>query len=119
MWSPPGTVNATCFGQTTLQALSYTNVALSILTDLLFSIVIPIPMLWNVQMNKRTKTSIMAILGLGLFASAAAMVKINYIQNYGKTGDFLWDSRNICIWTVYVFPSATDFAFLGPFNVHC
>ena len=76
----------TCWGQKTLQSLSYTNVALNILTDILFAVVIPvraepqlpvskvifvnmstqIPMLWNVQMNKRQKWSIMGILGLGV-----------------------------------------------------
>ena len=33
-------------------------------------------------------------------ATAGAFVKVSYIPNYGKTGDWLWDSRNITIWTV-------------------
>ena len=57
-------------------------------------------MLWNVQMNRRQKSSIIGILGLGVFATAAALVKISYLPEYGKTGDWLWDSRNITIWTV-------------------
>lgn len=89
-----------CWGIPTLQGLSYTNVALNIVTDILFAVVIPIPMLWHVQMNRRQKTSIVAILSLGVFATAAAAVKIGYLPNYGKTGDLLWDSRNITIWTV-------------------
>jgi hypothetical protein len=40
------------------------------------------------------------ILGLGIFATAAAIVKLSYVSNYGKTGDWLWDSRNLTIWTV-------------------
>lgn len=94
------TIPMQCWGQKTLQSLSYTNVSLNILTDLLFSIFIPIPMLWNVQMNSRTKASIVGILSLGVFATAAAAVKVSYIPNYGKTGDWLWDSRDITIWTV-------------------
>ncbi|KAF2270940.1 hypothetical protein CC78DRAFT_610986 [Lojkania enalia] len=93
------TAKGTCWGKTTLAALSYTNVALNITTDLLFAI-IPVPMLWNVQMNIRQKSSIIGILSLGIFATAAAVVKISYLPNYGKTGDWLWDSRNITIWTV-------------------
>lgn len=57
-------------------------------------------MLWHVQMNRRQKSTIIGILGLGVFATAAAFVKLGYIPNYGKTGDWLWDSRNITIWTV-------------------
>lgn len=57
-------------------------------------------MLWHVQMNRRQKLSILCILSLGVFATAAALVKISFLPNYGSTGDWLWDSRNITIWTV-------------------
>ncbi|ORY08687.1 hypothetical protein BCR34DRAFT_488389 [Clohesyomyces aquaticus] len=97
-WDP--TAKGVCWSPKTLHALSYTNVALNIATDLLLAVIIPIPMLWNVQMNMRQKASVMAILSLGLFATAACLVKISYLPNYGKTGDWLWDSRNITIWTI-------------------
>lgn len=79
--------------------LSYTNASLNILTDLMFSIFIPLPMLWKLHVNFRTRVTLMCILGIGVFACAAASVKVSYLTNYGKTGDLLWDSRNITIWT--------------------
>ncbi|KAF2868001.1 hypothetical protein BDV95DRAFT_502001 [Massariosphaeria phaeospora] len=94
------TVKGTCWKPTTLKALSYTNIALNITTDLLFAVIIPIPMLWNVQMNRRQKASIIGILALGVFATAAAFVKISAVSDYGRSGDWLWDSRRITIWTV-------------------
>ncbi|XPT00395.1 hypothetical protein M3J09_009548 [Ascochyta lentis] len=94
------TIKATCWGPHTIKTLSYLNVSLNILTDVLFSIVIPIPLLWSVQMNKRQKSSLMCILGLGIFATAAALVKTSLLPSYGRTGDWLWDSRNLTIWTV-------------------
>lgn len=97
-WDPQA--RGTCWGATTLKALSYTNIGLNITTDVLFSIVIPIPMLWTIQMNRRQKGTIIAILSLGVFATAAALVRISYLPNYGKTGDWLWDSRNLTIWVV-------------------
>ncbi|OAG06881.1 uncharacterized protein CC84DRAFT_630037 [Paraphaeosphaeria sporulosa] len=93
-------VKGTCWSKQTIQALGYTNTACNIITDLLFAIVIPIPMLWQVQLNRRQKSSIVCILGLGIFATAAALVKISFLPNYGSTGDWLWDSRNITIWTI-------------------
>jgi len=39
------------------------------------------------------------MLALGLFACIAAIIKIPKLINYGKVGDFLWDSREITIWT--------------------
>ncbi|KAL5411474.1 hypothetical protein PMIN03_004804 [Paraphaeosphaeria minitans] len=90
----------TCWSKEKVQALGYTNTACNIITDLLFAIVIPIPMLWQVQLNRRQKSSVVGILGLGIFATAAALVKISFLPEYGSTGDWLWDSRNITIWTV-------------------
>lgn len=46
------------------------------------------------------------ILDCGLYANercsatAAALVKTSFIPSYGHTGDWLWDSRNLTIWTV-------------------
>ena len=73
---------------------------LNILTDFLFAVVIPVPMLWNLNVNRRTRASLILALGLGCFACGAAIAKIPSIVNYGKTGDWLWDSRDMCIWTV-------------------
>lgn len=92
-------VNTTCWTATTLRGLGYTNSSLNIFTDVLFA-VLPVPMLWNVQINPRTKVSLICIMGLGVFACAAATVKLSFLVNYGKTGDFLWDSANLTIWTV-------------------
>jgi hypothetical protein len=96
LWNPE--TKATCWSPSTIRALSYTNAALNIFTDLLFSIVIPLPMLWRLHVNFRTWVTLMCILGLGVFACAAASVKVTFLPNYGKQGDFLWDSRNITIW---------------------
>jgi hypothetical protein len=98
LWDP--SIPANCWPQSTLKGLSYTNVALNILTDLLLALVIPIPMLWNLNVNRRTRFSLIFALSLGAFACAAAFIKVGFLVNYGKTGDWLWDSRDISIWTV-------------------
>ncbi|KAK8075938.1 hypothetical protein PG994_003210 [Apiospora phragmitis] len=82
LWDP--TVQTTCWSRQTLQTLSYANSIVNILTDMFFA-VLPIPMLWNVQINLRTKASLICIMGLGVFAVAAAIVKSFFISNYGKT----------------------------------
>jgi hypothetical protein len=57
-------------------------------------------MLWQVQLNRRQKISVIGILALGIFATAACIVKISFLPNYGAKGDWLWDSRDITIWTI-------------------
>ncbi|KAF5618743.1 integral membrane protein family [Fusarium sp. NRRL 52700] len=82
-------------------ALSFVgNFRVSVLTDLLFAL-LPILILWNVRLNWKVKTAVAGILSLGILisATAAAIVKITYISNYGKHGDFLFDSSDLTIWT--------------------
>lgn len=94
------TATGTCWTPQTLKAVTYTNAALNIFTDIIFALVIPIIMLWSVQMNRLQKWSIISILGLGVLATAAALVKVSYLPGTGKSNDLLWDARNITIWTV-------------------
>ncbi|KAH8425084.1 uncharacterized protein LDX57_002832 [Aspergillus melleus] len=92
-------VKSECLQPPQLLALSYTNTALNILTDLIFAI-LPVFMLRHLQVNRRVKASLMCILGLGIFACAAACVKVSVLPNYGRTGDFLWDYSDLTIWVV-------------------
>ncbi|MCJ1363414.1 hypothetical protein MMC16_002521 [Acarospora aff. strigata] len=98
LWDGP-TVKAVCFTPTVLRTMSYVNVSINIITDFIFA-ALPIPFLWQVQINRRTKIAVTGIMSLGVFACAAAIVKASYLGNYGKTGDFLWDSTPLIIWTV-------------------
>ncbi|KAE8146930.1 hypothetical protein BDV25DRAFT_143227 [Aspergillus avenaceus] len=97
IWDP--SIDSTCFTPIQLLKLSYTNTALNILTDLIFAI-LPASMLRHLQVNRRVKASLICILGLGIFACAAAFVKVSVLPNYGRTGDFLWDYSTLTIWVV-------------------
>lgn len=96
LWDP--TIHSTCWGPNTLKGLSYTNSSLGILTDILFAIVIPLPMLCRLQVNPRTRASLICILGLGIFACIAGAVKVSYTRDYKTKNDFLWNSRNFTLW---------------------
>ncbi|GKZ30279.1 hypothetical protein AbraIFM66950_008542 [Aspergillus brasiliensis] len=92
-------VKSECFTSTQLLKLSYTNTGLNILTDIIFA-VLPAIMLRHLQVNRRVKASLVCILGLGIFACAAAIVKLSVLPNYGRTGDLLWDYSTLTIWVV-------------------
>ncbi|GAQ34270.1 hypothetical protein ASPNIDRAFT_196241 [Aspergillus niger] len=94
-------VKSQCFTSSQLLKLSYTNTGLNILTDLIFAI-LPAIMLRHLQVNRRVKASLVCILGLGIFACAAAIVKLSVLPNYGRTGDLLWDYSTLTIWVVFV-----------------
>ncbi|KAL3425733.1 integral membrane family protein [Phlyctema vagabunda] len=87
-----------CIPPANLKFAAFFNSSVSVLTDLIFAL-LPIPMLWNVQLNWKVKSAVAGILSLGIFATAAAFVKIFYLTSYGKHGDFLFDSSDLTIWT--------------------
>ncbi|KAK2623624.1 hypothetical protein QTJ16_006805 [Diplocarpon rosae] len=94
-WDP--LVPPNCWSMRARQTLSLVYTSLTIATDFTLAFV-PIPMLWNVQINFRVKLSLIAIMSMGIFAASASIVKATTIHNFGKTGDFLWDSAEITIW---------------------
>lgn len=94
------TVKGSCWPQRVVQGLGYTDATLNIATDVFFAVVIPVPSFWNLNVNRRTRVSLIAVLGLGVFACAASITKTVHLYNLGNSSDWLWDSRNISIWHV-------------------
>jgi hypothetical protein len=58
----------------------------------------PIPLLWHVQIDTRVKCSIIALLGLGIFASTAAIVRLTVTINLSATTDFLHHAMPVAAW---------------------
>ncbi|KAF1972844.1 hypothetical protein BU23DRAFT_641757 [Bimuria novae-zelandiae CBS 107.79] len=94
------TAKGTCWNPKIIIVTAYAFNTVNIMTDLLLAVFIPVPMLWKVQMKRRKKCLILGILGLGLFATAAAIVKFTYYPYLGKTGDWLWDISHLLIWAI-------------------
>ncbi|KAG6359417.1 hypothetical protein INS49_012938 [Diaporthe citri] len=93
-------VKGTCWPQHVVQGQGHTDATLNIATDVFFAVVIPAPLFWNLNVNRRTRVWLIAVLGLGVFACAASIIKRVYLYNLGNYSDWLWDSRNISIWHV-------------------
>jgi hypothetical protein len=58
----------------------------------------PIPLLWNVQIDIRVKCSIITLLGLGIFASTAAIVRLTVTLNLSASKDFLYYAMPVAAW---------------------
>lgn len=122
-----------CIPATHLKFAAFFNSSVAVLTDVIFAL-LPIPMLWHVQMNWRVKSAIAGILSLGVLyvwtfsfpaptshsptntkvlstssAAVSAIVKITFLSSYGKHGDFLYDSSDITIWYVSSTLSSSNF----------
>ncbi|RDW92530.1 hypothetical protein BP5796_01924 [Coleophoma crateriformis] len=73
-WKFELAATAHCYPKTTFTKIGLFNSCVNIITDVVFAI-IPIPILWGLQINIRTRLTLTAILGLGYFACACAIVK--------------------------------------------
>lgn len=109
-------VKGTCWPQHAVQGLGYTDATLNIATDVFFAVFIPVPLFWDLNVNRRTRVSLIAVLGLGVFACAASIIKIVYLYNLGNYSDWLWDSRNISIWHVVELNAGVVAGSLPPFG---
>lgn len=57
-------------------------------------------MLWNINVNHRTKLSLFFVLGLGCFVCACAIERITLLGTYGMSGDWLWDTAHLATWSM-------------------
>ncbi|KAH7348846.1 hypothetical protein BKA65DRAFT_525848 [Rhexocercosporidium sp. MPI-PUGE-AT-0058] len=89
----------TCLNSITLSAVTYAHCAMSAITDWSFGI-LPIFFVWRMQMNPRTKFSVILILSLGFFASTATIVRIVYIKDLTETDDYSWEGINLVKWSM-------------------
>lgn len=76
--------------------------AVNIATDLLFAI-LPIPMVWGLQMNVRKKIGLISVLSLGFFASATAIYKTPMQYHFFEEPDFTGNGA----WYCTISPSST------------
>ncbi|KAG9203515.1 hypothetical protein G6514_002883 [Epicoccum nigrum] len=94
-WFP--TMDGTCQPRSTQTTLSYAVAVVSILSDWIFA-VLPIFLLWNVQLDWRVKLSVMGMLGLGIFASIAPIVRLKFLIGMNDETRFLQNLGAILAW---------------------
>ncbi|KAJ5593701.1 hypothetical protein N7537_010605 [Penicillium hordei] len=89
--------HGSCINKTTLIGVAYLYSVGAAITDLTIGL-LPVALIWNLRMNRRTKVAINAILGIGCIASAAVIIRIPYMPTY-KDPDFLYATYQLSIWS--------------------
>ncbi|TIA30875.1 hypothetical protein D6C79_09565 [Aureobasidium pullulans] len=95
-WEPSA---GTCSNQGIIVHISYFVTACSIATDLACA-VMPFVILWKLQMRRRLKFTVAAMLSLGFLASAATIVRIKYLDSYFATEDLAFKVSNVVLWSI-------------------
>ncbi|KAG9959927.1 hypothetical protein KCU61_g7062, partial [Aureobasidium melanogenum] len=95
-WDPSA---GTCSSQAIIVHISYFVTACSITTDFACA-VMPFIILWKLQMRKRLKFTVAAMLSLGFLASAATIVRIKYLDSYFAIHDLAHKVSNVVLWSI-------------------
>jgi len=87
-----------CMNPAAVPDASIAHSAVSFTADWVLGL-LPIALIWNLQMNRRTKISLGCILATGLLAGVATMIRIPYIKVLTITDDFLYATTDVAIWS--------------------
>ncbi|KAF2130943.1 hypothetical protein P153DRAFT_384158 [Dothidotthia symphoricarpi CBS 119687] len=71
---PLGTGTAQCFTPQTFTQIGLFNTVINIATDFILAL-LPVPLIWQLQINLRTRVSLIFVLSLGLLAAVAGIIK--------------------------------------------
>ncbi|KAJ4311015.1 hypothetical protein N0V84_010671 [Fusarium piperis] len=88
-----------CVSADQIVSAAYAISAMTIISDWLYAI-LPIPMLWTVKMTKTAKATVIVILGLGIFASIATLVRLRFLADLADTDDILFAGTDAMVWTL-------------------
>ncbi|KAH8736571.1 hypothetical protein BGZ61DRAFT_341393 [Ilyonectria robusta] len=93
--NPP---SGSCLDAKIVSNTFYGYSAISCWTDWTLSI-LPIFIVWKLQMNRRVKISVSLILAAGIIASSATIVRFPYIHSLTDIDDFLYSTSDVAIWS--------------------
>ncbi|TID24867.1 hypothetical protein E6O75_ATG04072 [Venturia nashicola] len=77
---------------------TYASSAVAASIDWIFG-VLPIWIIENLQVNKRRKMALGAVMGIGAIASIAPIVRIPYTISLARSDDFLWSTVDVSMWS--------------------
>ncbi|KAI0184773.1 hypothetical protein EV127DRAFT_224571 [Xylaria flabelliformis] len=86
-----------CIDPHIIAALTYLYSAFSVICDFTFAI-LPMFLVFSLQIGRRSKIALIPILGIGIVASIAVVVRLAYVNTF-LDPDFLWATVDIAIWS--------------------
>ncbi|KAI1503581.1 hypothetical protein F5X99DRAFT_98625 [Biscogniauxia marginata] len=91
--------SAHCVSAEEIVNAAYALSVMTVLSDWLYAL-LPIPMIWNVKMTVQAKATVIAVLGLGIFASIATLIRLKFLSDLEDTSDILFKGTDAMIWTL-------------------
>ncbi|KAF1844233.1 uncharacterized protein K460DRAFT_317534 [Cucurbitaria berberidis CBS 394.84] len=87
-----------CTPQALDRFMAYQQAAFTTLTDIIF-FALPIFILWNANMGRKSKLSVGFILCLAALGCICSMIRFRYVDGLTQVDDFFWNAVNVAIWS--------------------
>ncbi|PNY29716.1 Uncharacterized protein TCAP_00374 [Tolypocladium capitatum] len=88
-----------CASADEIISAAYAISVMTVLSDWFYAL-LPIPMLWNVKMTKLAKGTVIVILGLGIFASVATLIRLKFLAGLEEADDLMFAATDAMVWTL-------------------
>ena len=76
-----------------------TVLGLIAITDLL-CVVLPFPIIWNLNVAERTKLSLLGVMCLGVFVVICPIIELSKVQEFANKEDVLYSITPLASWTI-------------------
>ncbi|KAH6980945.1 hypothetical protein BKA56DRAFT_550770 [Ilyonectria sp. MPI-CAGE-AT-0026] len=87
----------TCVDIDVIIALTYLYSTVSLVSDLTYAI-LPMFLIWNLNMDLKSKIALVPIMTMACVASAAVAVRLPYVKDF-RDPDFLWSTVDLAVWS--------------------
>lgn len=91
--------SGSCLSKESIADIIYAHASISCLIDWIFGI-LPILILWKLDMKFKTKLSIMIVLSLSIVASIATVIRIIYLHILKNVSQSGWDGFGLIKWSL-------------------
>lgn len=91
-------LNDKCTPRNLDRFFAFQHASFAFLTDCIF-VLLPIAILWNSNMSRRSKLSVGFILSLAASGCVCSAIRFRYVDGLTQIDDFFWNATNISIWS--------------------
>ncbi|KAF2142053.1 GMC oxidoreductase [Aplosporella prunicola CBS 121167] len=81
-----------------INAQGWTSAAINVVLDLVV-IILPLPLLAKLQLNKRKKALLMLMFCVGFFVTVVSILRLQVLIKFGGTSNLTWDYVSVGYWS--------------------
>ncbi|KAK0628088.1 hypothetical protein DIS24_g10834 [Lasiodiplodia hormozganensis] len=81
-----------------INAQGWSSAALNVILDLIV-IILPMPQLWQLQLNKRKKFLLLLMFSVGFFVTIVSILRLQVLIQFGSTHNLTWDYTPVGYWS--------------------